>query len=252
MEGDAYTFCFDDAEGNPSDETWDFSLLFEWVSPTQRIVLNYGEFPDWYLVGYVDHFEYQLLEQSQLDSTAVHFGWRRPVTYTFPSVQDMMSNVEKWKGKEGVVVYSKSGQTLHKVKGMWYLSLHRMKEALSSLDKVIDVWYEQSEPKYQDFEASITNQFDYELWSQIRGEASRICDAASDVKHIIDGMQKYVANTLLPMGDPKDKVVRGKQARQVIASYGITNRAKFVFQLLDGKELDAESRKKLLYQVLKK
>ena len=228
------------------------SFLFEWTSPVQRIILNYGDSPDWHLVGCILHDNYQLMSQKWLDEFAKGKGFKRPPTYTFPSLEDLMKNVELWKGKEGVVIYSDHDQTLHKVKGMWYLALHRMKEALASFDKVVDVWSEQGEPSYTDFESFITNQFDYELWQQVRGEASRICDAAKDVQQIVNGMQKYVNDTLLPMGDPKDKKVRGQQARQVVASYGITNRANFVFQLLDGKTLDADARKKLLYQVLKK
>lgn len=150
------------------------------------------------------------------------------------------------------MVYSGDGQMLHKVKGAWYLALHRMKEALASFDKVVDVWYEQGQPDYVKFQDFIVGQFDWELWTQVRGDASRICDGAKEVQHIIDGMQKYVTDTLLPLGDTKDKKVRGQQARQVVASYGITNRANFVFTLLDGKKLGDEDRKKLLYQVLKK
>jgi hypothetical protein len=232
--------------------TTGISFLFEWVSPVQRIILNYGDSPDWYLVGCVLHDTYQLMSQDWLNKFAEAKGFKRPPCYTFPDVSTLMTNVELWKGKEGVVVYSDHDQTLHKVKGLWYLALHRMKEALASFDKIVDVWSEQGEPSYTNFENFITTQFDYELWQQIRGEASRICDAAKDVQNIVNGMQKYVNETLLPMGDPKNKKVRGQQARQVIASYGITNRANFVFQLLDGKTLDAEARKKLLYQVLKK
>lgn len=233
-------------------ETWDHSFLFEWTSPTQRIILNYGDEPDWHIVGIVNHSDYSLFTQSQVDMWGKNYGFKRPSTYTFPTVQDLMENVEMWKGKEGVVVYSKNGQALHKVKGMWYLALHRMKEALASFDKVVDVWTEQGEPSYSDMEAFITNQFDWELWTQVRGDVSRICDAAKDVQHIVDGMSRFVQDKLVPMGDTKDKRVRGQQARHVIASYGITNRANFVFKLLDGKGLDSEDRKKLLYQVMKK
>ena len=228
------------------------SFLFEWVSPVQRIILNYGDSPDWYLVGIVLHDTYQLMSQKFLDEFAASKGIKRPASYTFPDVPSLMAAVEQWKGKEGVVIYSDHDQMPHKAKGFWYLALHRMKEALASFDKVVDVWSEQGEPSYTDFEAFITNQFDYELWQQVRGEASRICDAAKDVQQIVNGMQKYVDGTLLPIGDPKDKKVRGQQARQVVASYGITNRANFVFKLLDGKPLEADDRKKLLYQVLKK
>ena len=237
---------------NDSADTWDYSYLFEWVSPVNRIILGYGGEPEWYLVGGIEHKNYSLWEQVGLDNVAAQYGLKRPTCYTFPTLSDLMSNVEQWKGKEGVVIYSNHGQTPHKKKGFWYISLHRMKEALASLDKVIDVWYEQGEPSYEHFENFIVSQFDWELWQQVRGDVSRICDAAKDANRIIEGMRKYVNETLLPMGDPKDKVIRGKMARQVIASYGITNRANFVFTLLDGKLLGTEDRKKLLYQVLKK
>ena len=227
-------------------DTWDASILFEWVSPLQKIILSYGDQPDWILVGIVNHDDYSLWSQGALDLFAKDQGLKRPVTYDFPSVEQLMTDVEAWKGKEGVCVYSKSGQTIHKVKGAWYLALHRMKEALASFDKVVDVWYSQGEPAYQKFEENITNQFDFELWQQVRGEASRICDGAKEVQKVVDGMNAFVKNSLLSLPSRKDQAVK------VISSYGITNRASFVFKLLDGKELGSEDRKKLLYQVLKK
>ena len=42
-----------------------------------------------------------------------------------------------------------------------------------------------------------------------------------------------------------------EQAEQVLSSYSVTNRAAFVFKLLDGKSLGKEEYKKLLFQVLK-
>jgi hypothetical protein len=227
-------------------ESWDCSYLFEWVSPTQRIILNYGENPAWHLVGAVSHVDYSLWTQKRLDACAEFIKAKRPCVYTFPDVESLLADIEKWKGKEGVVIYSKNDQVLHKVKCLWYLALHRMKESLSSFDKVIDVWSEQGEPPYQQFEQFITSQFDFELWSQIRGEASRICDAAKGVHQIVEGMQRFVDEKLKPLPTRKE------QALKVIQSYGETNRASFVFNLLDGKQLNSDDRKKLLYQVLKK
>lgn len=227
------------------DDTWDFSFLFEWVSPNQRIILSYGDSPEWYLVGYVIHDTYLLLAQDGVDFWASQIGCPRPPCYTFPTVQDLMSGVELWKGKEGVVIYSNHDQVLHKVKGLWYLALHRMKEALASFDKVVDVWYEQGEPSYPDFEKFIATQFDWELWQQVRGDASRICDASKGVQQVIAGMQKFVDEKLKPLPTRRD------QAQLVLSSYGQTNRASFVFKLLDGKSLGVDDRKKLLYQVMK-
>lgn len=234
-----------EAEYGEAADTWIVSYLFEWVSPNQRIILNYGDTPQWFLVGQVWHDNYALASQKTLDVVAQRRQLLRPPSYTFPSVAELMTGVEVWKGKEGVVVYSNSDQVLHKVKGLWYLALHRMKEALASFDKVVDVYYEQGEPSYQQFEAFITTQFDYELWQQIRGEASKICDAVKGVNQIIIGMQKFVDEKLKPLPTRRD------QAQLVLASYGNTNRASFVFKLLDGKTLGVDDRKKLLYQVLK-
>lgn len=233
-------------------DTWGVSFLFEWVSPTNKIILSYGENPEWFLVGCIGHDDYSLASQEILDATATQIGCPRPVTYTFPSLEELMTNVEAWKGKEGVCVYSKDGQAVHKVKGAWYLALHRMKEALASFDKVVDVWYSQGEPAYQQFEQNITNQFDFELWQQVRGEASRICDGSKEVAKIVEYMTGFAKELVAQFGDAKDKKIRGQMAVKVLAAYGTTNRANFVFKLLDERPLTSEDRKKLLYQVLKK
>lgn len=226
--------------------TWNHSFLFEWTSPLQKIILNYGDVPKFTLVGYINHSDYSLAYQAGLDTIAKELELERAVTYDFPSVEQLLADVDAWKGKEGVCVYSRDGQYIHKCKSLWYLSLHRMKESLSSIDKVIDVWFSQGCPAYQQFEQNITNQFDYELWQQCRGEASNICDAYKDVQKIISGMKVFVDETLKPLPN------RRAQAERVLAAYGNTNRASFVFALLDGKTLDSEQEKKLLYQVLKK
>lgn len=227
------------------DETWEFSFLFEWVSPNQRIILNYGDQPEWYLVGYVIHYGYSLLAQNALNMWASQIGCPRPTTYKFPSLDELFDDVEMWKGKEGVCIYSNHDQTIHKVKGFWYLSLHRMKEALASFDKVVDVWFDQGMPSYKQFEEFITDQFDWELWTQIRGDASRICDGYKEVEKIILGMTEFVNGLrMLPS--------RKEVAERIISSYGITNRASFCFMIYDNKPLKPDDKKKLLYQVLKK
>jgi hypothetical protein len=37
---------------------------------------------------------------------ANEFKLKRPATYTFSSVQDLLKDVDQWRGKEGVCVYS--------------------------------------------------------------------------------------------------------------------------------------------------
>jgi hypothetical protein len=228
-----------------NNDTWDYSVLFEWLSPINKIVLNYGDEPSWRLIGFINHINYSLAQQDMLDAMAKKYGFDRPPTYTFSDVQDLLKDVDQWRGKEGVVVYSKNDQMLHKVKGAWYLALHHMKSELSNIEKVIDVWLEQGMPDYQTFYSYIFTTFDYELAEQCRGMISRICDAKKEVDLIVSGMNDFVNNRL------KTLPTRKLQAEQVISAYGNTNRASFLFKLLDGKSLGKEEYKKLLFQVLK-
>ena len=55
-------------------ETWNYSILFEWVSPLNRVVLLYPE-PKWYLIGIVNHEDYSLIPQHELDIYASKMGW---------------------------------------------------------------------------------------------------------------------------------------------------------------------------------
>src|ERR1035437_2896726 len=64
-----------------SDDTWGVSYLFEWTSPNQRIILNYGDSPDWYLVGIVRHEHYSLVSQDGLNEYATYNFMKRPPSY---------------------------------------------------------------------------------------------------------------------------------------------------------------------------
>jgi len=230
-----------------TEETWPCSILFEWLSPVNKIVINYGDAPEFRLVGWIWHNgpkEGQLEAQSILDSLAAQTGFKRPETYKFDSVTDLLSQVDAWKGKEGVVVYTHNGQMLHKVKGAWYLALHHMKSELSNIEKVMDVWLEQGRPDYQTFYTYIVNTFDYELAEQCRGHISNICDGYKEVIKIVEAMGRFV--------EPLKTVGRKDAALKIIAAYGETNRGGFCFKILDGKPLVKDDYKKLLFQVLKK
>ena len=226
-------------------DTWRVSILFEWLSPINKIVINYGDEPKFTLIGIIGHTEYDMVNQSGLDWLSKHWGLERPVTYTFSDVNDLLQNVDQWKGKEGVCVYSKNDQSIHKVKGAWYLALHHMKSELSNIEKVMDVWLEQGMPDYNTFYNYIFTTFDFELAEQIKSMISRIADGKKEVNKIVEGMNSFVNNRLRSLPSRKE------QAQLVISSYGETNRASFLFKLLDGKSLGKEEYKKLMFQVLK-
>jgi hypothetical protein len=227
------------------EDTWDYTFLFEWTSPLNKIILNYGEQPEWYLVGYIIHDTYSLLDQKMVSMWAERIGCPRPPTYTFPTLEELLKDVEQWKGKEGVCLYSNNGQTIHKIKGFWYLQLHHMKSELSNFEKVIDVWIALGKPTYTDFYNKIAAQFDFELANQIQGDISRICDAWKEVVKVEAGMDVFVQKI-------KTLPTRKEQALKIISAYGNTNRSNFLFKKLDLKPLVDDDYKKLIFQILKK
>lgn len=226
-------------------ETWDHSVLFEWTSPANRIVLDYGPEPMWKLIGLVYHDDYSLAGQDTLDFVANKLNLERPETFTFGSTEELIASVEKWKDKEGVCVYSKDGQEIHKIKGFDYLTRHRFKEN-ATLENTLDLFVAYGYPPYQEFEAKLVEQFDYECFNMVRGFSSQVADAFKQVKEIEAGMQRFVTERIMVL--PSRRVM----AETIKQSYGETGRAAFVFTLLDGKPFGAKEYTKLLWQCLKK
>lgn len=224
-------------------ETWDFSLLFEWLSPTNVIVINYGDKPQFRLIGQVNHADYSLGSQKSLDFLADVIGVDRPETFSFGSIKDLLAQVDNWKGREGVCIYSKGGQEIHKVKASKYLFCHRMKSEVSSLENVLDVWLSQGKPSYIDFYNYIVNTFDYEIAEMARENISTICDSYKEVLKIVAYMKEFVT--------PLKNIPRKDAALKIISSYGNTNRSGFLFKFLDSKELSDDDVKKLIFQVTK-
>lgn len=227
-------------------DMWDYSYLFEWTSPLQKIILTYGEQPQWFLVGGVNHKNYDIWEQHYLDKYAADWELKRPLVYTFDTIEDLLANVEKWQGREGVCVYSgPTQQSIHKAKSAWYLALHHMKSEFNTFEKIVDFWYSCGSPDYTTFAEKITA-IDFEIWNQCRGDVSKMFDGFKEVTKIVDHMKKFVKEEL------SKYPTRKLQAVVTFQSYGKgSNRSSFVFKLLDGRELDSEDYKKLLFQVTK-
>lgn len=223
-----------------------YTLLLEITTPNLKIVIDYGNEPDFWLIGAIDKNDYSLMTQDKLDGLSKEIGVKRPEYYTFSSMDTLMQSIKAIQGKEGCCLYSNGDSEIHKIKGEKYLMLHRMKSELSSIEKVIDLWISLNYPDYNTFYNEVVNSFDYEIAEIARGHMSNICDAWKEVKQIEAGMRKFV-ESINHLSTRKDKALR------VIQSYGgeSNNRAGMVFTLLDNKPFTGEMYKKLIFQVLK-
>jgi len=85
-----------------NNDTWGYSIIWEWLSPINKIVLSYGDEPMWKLIGFINHINYSLAQQDMLDAMAKKYDLLRPEIYTFTDITDMLQIVDKWQDKEGV------------------------------------------------------------------------------------------------------------------------------------------------------
>jgi hypothetical protein len=225
-----------------------FSYVFEWLSPTNRIVLNYGSEPDMALVAIIGHDSYEYANQDMLDATAKSLGLRRPRTFNYNSIEEMKQSIEVLRDQEGVCVYYNQGQSIRKVKAAHYLYLHRAKSEISSIEKVIDLFINEFMANgafmpYDAFMQYLEKTFDYEIAMMARGHVSRICDAMKEVRQIL--------TALIKCSEECKPIPRKDAAARILQAYGTTGRASIVFRLLDGKKLVPDDYKKVLYQCLK-
>lgn len=221
-----------------------YSYIYEWVTPNNQIVIKYTE-PELYLIGIINHSNYNLTNQKSLDEFAKALGVKRPKRYQFDNLTQMVETVSQFRGQEGICLYYNNDQNIVKVKGEWYLKCHRLRSELGPIDRVIDLYFSTgSLMDYVAFYEYVVNNFDYEIAEQIKGQLSEICDGMKEVSKIINYMKSFV--------NPLKLKSRKEAANEILASYGSTNRSGMAFTVLDGKELSLEQIKKLLYQVLKK
>lgn len=224
------------------EPTWNHTYLFEWLSSTNKIILNYEDVPQFKLIGMVYHDDYSLASQATLNSVANKLRIQRPETFIFGSFEELLSQVADWKGREGVCIYSKGDQEIHKVKSSDYLIRHRFKEN-ATLENTLDLFVSYGYPTYVEFEQKLIQQFDYECFEMVRDFASQVVDAFKEVREIEAGMVRFVEGL-------KD-MNRKDAAQKIISSYGNAKQTSFCFQLFDGASFTDKEYIKLLRQILK-
>jgi hypothetical protein len=230
------------------DNKWvnseEYTLIFEWLSDTNRIILLYPDCPDIKLVGCVKHSDYMYFTQKELDELALEIKVSRPYAASFKSMEDVLKSVEDLKEEEGFCIYFNGDQDIKKVKSPWYLALHRFKSNCN-IEHILDFYLECGQPKYNDFVMQIEKAYDFECLKMALPFASKVCDAGKEVQMILAGMRAFIEK--IRVGNPSRKM----QAQEILSSYGETNRGSYLFQMLDGREINKEGMKKLYFQVLK-
>lgn len=207
----------------------EYTLLFEWTTPTNRIVLQESRVPTLWLIGIVDHKDYSYFTQFELDQQALYLEVPRPERYelTLANVAEYLKDKDTI---EGVVIYANGGQILKKVKTPRYLYLHRVFTGVKTVDHLFDIFVEYGQPPREEFEKKLAEAFDWEL--------------VTALKHLMDSLYfkcEYIANKvfwmIMYLNNPDFLAMDRKGKAQKIMEM-FPNYSWIAFSAIDNKELD--------------
>lgn len=175
-----------------SVDTCGFSVLIEWVSPKNTIVIKHKK-PKFYLIGAIKHTDLEYTPQSVLDFIAFNCnGLERPEISDFDedfTLDNLKTYVKPLQQTEGKVVYFDDDQCLKKFKTDWYLKLHRAKSFLASKLNVLEWLYDNS---FIDFDKSfdleaVKQKLETEFDHEIMVATSDSLDEINETFNIISG-----------------------------------------------------------------
>lgn len=113
--------------------------IFEWLSRKQRIVVDYPE-DRLVLIAIRDNITGEYKSYLQMKTYAESYGVDLVKTYpgTAESMQHLLESVRNEEGIEGYVIRFDDGHMI-KIKGDWYVRIHKTKDNLSQEKNIIDL-----------------------------------------------------------------------------------------------------------------
>lgn len=110
--------------------------IFEWIGPSNKIVLEYKE-PNLILLAVRSKYKGNYLTFSYIKDRASSWGIPSVITWdqSNHSTQDLIEKVKELKDAEGIVICFVDGHMV-KVKSDWYVGLHRLKGVINNERKL--------------------------------------------------------------------------------------------------------------------
>ncbi len=138
------------------------TLLFEWQSVDNIIIIR-PQKSQLFLIGAINMADYSIKSVKELEEISAAINIPRPKQFKFGSIKEIIDTCKSLKGQEGYVFSYNNNQNRVKLKGDWYLKLHRMKSAISSFNNLMDLYFDLDYPTQSSFFKYIEDTFDYEL-----------------------------------------------------------------------------------------
>ena len=176
---------------NAANLSESISYLLEWVTPTNRIVLETGAEPELTLIGGIYHYNLAYCNSEYLDAFSILNGPPRPKKYFHNSFQECLEDVKYWKGKEGVVLSCPDNQTLRKVKGDEYLKAHYFLTQLN-YNGILELIEQNNWPYKDNFYDIVEKTCDFEILQFVKGKIDKVYDVYSDILDQCELVLKFV------------------------------------------------------------
>lgn len=179
------------------------TLLFEFCSPQNKIVVDYEE-PQLILLGEMIYSKNNMPSFSgdinKLSALASNIGCKMPKLYSMPSnLSDIISEVKTWKGVEGVVVWAKrkdGSYILTKIKSEDYLAIHRLKFNFTKRNAFL-IFYLKSITDINSLKDHLYNiGLDWEVVSEAESYLNEYLNAVNSVKQRISEISYQISRDL--------------------------------------------------------
>lgn len=241
-------FCADNPTLLDPSFAPDDSLLFEWTSPERQIVLRYDR-PGLTLIGGVRHergirwdkANILLYTPNEVQTCATAGGF--PCMEFTPirsrdDFENLLLSLCNNPDIEGYVIRIDGGQRMAKVKTQNYLTLHALKEGVTSA-RLAKLWTEWGRPTFTEYKEMFLRYFDWECWQASMPGVSSMFRGVREAEAAMAHIERFVAE---------------RRGRTVAASPGEAQ-GKFqkhhmpvIFAMFDGKAVPDESWQKLVLQ----
>jgi len=225
----------------------DDSLLFEWTSPKRQVVLRYDK-PGLTLIGGVRHkrvrwdeADITLYSPDEVLAAAATGGFKCTEFVPIRSRDDFENLLLSLKNNpriEGYVIRVDGGQRMAKVKTQNYLTLHALKEGVTSA-RLVRLWTEWERPSFQGYREMFLRYFDWECWQASMPGVSSMFRGVQDAEAAIAHVERFVAE--------RRGANRGGFAREAQERFQ-KRHMQIIFALFDGKPVPDEAWQKLVLQ----
>ena len=227
------------------------SLLFEWTSPDNQVVIKY-DIPEITLIGCVIYgkdvkwyeTDFNLLNMESLKKISEDTGV--PIVKHFnlkneKEIQELIKNIKENKEIEGYVIRWDNCQKMVKIKSKHYLILHSLRSNLKS-ENLIDLWLSWDRPDFCVFQDNFEKAYDYETWVTVIPAVSSICDGIKIADKIVDHIIKFVE---------ENRTLTRKNFAELVKQKYSGEKLNLCFALLDRKKIDSKFYKKIIMQNIK-